>query len=142
MKMKKESEAKKAFEEAINTDKNNSHAYLGLGQCYYNEGDDKNAIKYYAEAIKINPEFDNALCSKANALAHSEKKMKFLNSMNNAIIEKVIKMLFFLLIMYSAFMKKEKMLMEYGNLLIELILILLLIKINLIKVVKNLFKVN
>ena len=86
MKMKKESEAKKAFEEAINTDKNNSHAYLGLGQCYYNEGDDKNAIKYYDEALKINPEFDNALCSKANALDHSKKKdeaLKFYEQCNN-----------------------------------------------------------
>ena len=64
----------KKFESVLTRDKDNIYAYHGRGQCHFEKGNIEEAIKCYDDALNINPEYGNALNSKANALDKLNKK--------------------------------------------------------------------
>ena len=64
----------KRFEKAISNDNTNIYALHGKGQCFYEKGLIEEAIDTYDKALKIKPDYSNALNSKANALDKLNKK--------------------------------------------------------------------
>ena len=74
MKNKKYDLGIKRFEKAISNDNTNIYALHGKGQCFYEKGLIEEAINTYDKALKIKPDYSNALNSKANALDKLNKK--------------------------------------------------------------------
>lgn len=72
-KKKKYPEAKNIFRRIISREENNGLAYCLLGQCLQAEGKDPEALVYYAEALKINPE--DSLAQKLMADIHKNDEV-------------------------------------------------------------------
>ena len=74
MKNKKYDLGIKRFEKVLSNENTNIYALHGKGQCLYEKGIIEEAIDTYDKALKIKPDFSNALNSKANALDKLDKK--------------------------------------------------------------------
>ena len=64
----------KKFESVTSRDIDNIYAHHGRGQCLYENGKIEEALTSYDDALKINPDYANALNSKANALDKLNRK--------------------------------------------------------------------
>jgi tetratricopeptide (TPR) repeat protein len=58
-------EAIKMFEEAIEFDKNNKNAFLGMANVYEQKDNYNEAIKYFNKAIELDPDYIDAISQKA-----------------------------------------------------------------------------
>ena len=103
LKEKKYNSGIKKFVDALSKEEDNIYAHHGRGQCLYEKGNLEEAIQSYDEALKINPDYSNALNSKANALDKLDKKeaLKIYQKLNEVKPENAIYKLNYAICLYE-----------------------------------------
>jgi len=66
---------KKIINEMITKNPNNSELYYNLGVVSNNNGKPEEALKYYAKALELNPDYAEALINKAQIILNKESKI-------------------------------------------------------------------